>query len=202
MLTTNYFESTEFIIRQQFHHKGNIICDRINKRKILIPSSDEIVDKIINSINSVTYLFESNEKDWFIKHVSNFLKLPVKQVLDLIQEKKELMKEIMENEREVDPILLYLTLFGAVMGFFRKFCYDEVISLLKTNKKQFKDLNDEKIDILLNRFYYEESLLANIVILTKFAEIVKTPIDHNFLKKELSEAISRIPKEIKKIIIN
>lgn len=195
MLKTNYLEATEFIIRQQFHQKGNVICDRVNKRKIIIPGSDKITNKIINSINSVTYLFELNETDWFIEHISVFLKLPVKQVNDLVEEKKDLMDEITENQKTVDPILQYLTFFGAIIGYFRKLCYNEAIKLLKQNKKQFLNLTDEKIEILSDRFYYEESLLANIIVLTKFAEILKISISHNFLKKELSEAISRITIE-------
>jgi len=185
MSPATLIEATEFIMRQQFQYPGDTIVDRTKARRIVIPGSDQVINRAMDTIASETNLslWENGKREEFLKRASNFFGISSEKVIDRALKKLETLVDA-----SVGPVVEYMTALGVVVSIFRGSVNNDLIEKML----QEKSLSSSQEEKLRDDLHVDESLLANIAVLQRLSEITGIDISPRYLKLEITAVLKRV----------
>ena len=186
----NYYDIVEYLLSQQFFRRPNFIIDRRAEKKVKIKGSEEVIDKLIVKIKSVSKPFDKGEDEEFVNSLASIFRIRVKDIFDHYQKKMDNLEEVQKKDKKFKMMVA----LSVILSYFHK------RTMLATNKQLKEEydhnLSKRQFDKLLECLYQtadvDLSLLQNIAILQKYAQITKTSISSKHFEKKKKKVMSKI----------
>jgi len=185
-----YYDIVEYLLSQQFFSRPNYIIDRRAEKKIKVKGSEEVIDKLIAKIKSISKPFDKGEDEEFVNSLASTFRIRAKDIFDQYQNKLDILEEIQKKDKKFKMMVA----LSVILSYFHKRTMEATNKLLK---KEFDDqLSKRQFDKLLECLYQtadvDLSLLQNVAILLKYAQITKTPITTKHFDKKKKKVINKI----------
>ncbi|HUX98968.1 MAG TPA: hypothetical protein VMV49_05405 [Candidatus Deferrimicrobium sp.] len=192
----------EYLVRQQFNPRGDIITDRMKGKKVHIQTAGQAIKKFIELLlKDSSDVLEANYKT-YLKKLSKEFHIDLDEVQNNFSERLSRL----EGEANDLPIIATL-LFGELLGNIRERVFNQILTEIKNrlienlkikdgSKAKFEENFKTQTCDLFQRNNENISLLYNLCFLEFIAETVHSYKLSRVLKILLGKYMNRVVKEL------
>ena len=112
-----YYDIVEYLLSQQFFSRPNFIIDRRAEKKIKVKGSEEVIDKLIAKIKSISKPFDKGKDEEFVNSLASMFRIRAKDIFDKYQNKMDNLEEVQKKDKKfkmmvaLSVILSYFHIF-------------------------------------------------------------------------------------------
>jgi hypothetical protein len=185
-----YEKVTKYIIYQQFFEEPNYIRDRQDKTKIAIPGSDKVIHALLDIFEAKSDLWSKGETQNYIEYLAD--KLDIDSFL--IRKRYQTRLSSLIDEQKQDDNFTMMLLVSDVIGILQEEATKSVTQILQEELQGelSHDEIKESLDQLSTQGYLDFSLLLNLGILLKYAEITDVEISTELFFNKLESVKNKI----------
>jgi hypothetical protein len=192
----------EYLVRQQFNPRGDIITDRMKGKKVYIQNAGQAIKKFIELLlKDSSDVSEANYKTYLQKLSKEFN-------IDLDEVENNFSARLSRLEGEASDLHIIATLlFGELLGSIRERVFNQTLTEIKNrlienlkikdgSKAEFEENFKTQTCNLFQRNNENISLLYNLCFLDFIAETVHSYKLKKTVKIQLGKYMNRVVKEI------
>jgi hypothetical protein len=185
-----YYDVVTFILYQQFFKKPHFIIDRRAEKKIKVKGSREVLNQLTLKIRDISYLFDEEKEEEFIKQLASKFNIRAKDIYDQYTEKISNLEEIQKKDRN----FMMMIALSVIVSYFQKRSTESTHKMLKevVNTTIDAKLFTKTLDLLYQKADVDLYLLQNLTTLMKYAKLTKIEISDKHIKKKKEKVIKKI----------
>ncbi len=192
-----YYDVVTFILYQQFFKKPHFIIDRRAEKKIKVKGSREVLNQLTLKIRDISYLFDEEKEEEFIKQLASKFNIRVKDIYDQYIEKISNLEEIQKKDRN----FMMMIALSVIVSYFQKRSTESTHKMLKevVNSTIDSKLFTKALELLYQKADVDLYLLQNLTTLMKYAKLTKIEIAEKHIEKKREKVIKKIILEAETI---
>jgi len=185
-----YYDVVTFILHQQFFKKPHFIIDRRAEKKIKVKGSREVLNQLTLKIRDISYLFDEEKEEEFIKQLASKFNIRVKDIYDQYLDKISNLEEIQKKDRN----FMMMIALSVIVSYFQKRSSESTHKILKEvlNSSMDPKLFAKSLELLYQKADVDLSLLQNLTTLMKYSKLTKIEISKKHIEKKKENVIKKI----------